>query len=286
LVTLNFRQNNAPTPQQIMSQLDVMTGQWYVFQAAAKGTLNVAAAEAEGVGLELYTAEMVPVALGGVDVLSAPVAEGESYVLHVTGDAQTVRLLMSIEEIVRQYSTNPDNALDVTGDGCVSPMDVLALVVELNGAGSLTTSATDYFYDVTGDGRATSLDVLTLISHLNISSSGSGEGDSVRQAVPDGLADVGWADFGEAHQNSPSISRDAHLSRWAPQSSGSSYLDLPYAPTASRTIGTQVDDEATPVRHSLTYDYDEVDAALAELDAVLPEILDDVDDVWQQLGSD
>ena len=252
LVTLNFRQNNAPSSQELMEQMDLMTGEWYAFQAPANGTFN-AHAEAEGVGLELYTADMMPVALGGEGELSVHVAKGESYVLHVAGDAETTSLLLGIQQIVRQYFTNPDNAMDVTGDGYVSPLDVLAIVSELNHAGSLATSATTYFHDVNGDGRATSLDVLTVISHLNTNMPAAAEAEP-----------ASWRGLPTTPPAGPQV--------FALAASGGVVRPAP---------------NADSVRHSLTYDYayDEVESVLAELESVLPAILEDIDDVWQQLGS-
>jgi len=295
LVTLNFRQNNAPSPQEFMAQLDVMTGEWYAFQAPANGTFN-AHAEAEGVGLELYTADLMPVAIGGTGELSVPVAEGESYVLHVAGDAQAVNVALVIEEIMRQYLTNPDNALDVTGDGYVSPLDVLAIISELDHAGSLATSATGYFCDVNGDGRATSLDVLTVINHLNTNLPGGGEDEPVVGRIGNpSYKDVGWDEPVKAHQNTFAISSDAHLTEWTAQSGGPASLGPPYEALLRRGLpttpptGPQVSTlaatggvgrpapSADSVRHSLTYD--EVEPVLAELDSILPAILADVDNI-------
>ena len=306
LVIGQFRMNTAPSSAELMAQLDVMTCQWYAFQATANGTFN-AHAEAEGVGLELYTADMMPVALGGEGELSVHVAKGESYVLHVAGDAETTSLLLGIQQIVRQYFTNPDNAMDVTGDGYVSPLDVLAIVSELNHAGSLATSATTYFHDVNGDGRATSLDVLTVISHLNTNMPAAAEAEpALWRGLPTtpNPEDVGWAEPVKAHQNTVLWRGLPATPPAGPQvfalatSGGPASLGPPYdaplwrgLPTTLPTgvqvsVPTAADGEADSVRHSVTSDYDEVDAVFADFDAVLPAILDDVDSAWQQLGSD
>jgi len=301
LITSRMWLNHAPSQAQFLTELDVMEAEWYVFQAAANGTFK-AHAEGEGVVLELYTADLMPVFIGAVGELIAPVAEGESYVLHVVGDAQTVSVSMSIEEIIRQYRTNPDNALDMTGDGYVSPLDVLAIVSELSRIGSLATSATEYFCDVTGDGQATPLDVLTVISHLNTGPSGSAAGEPVVGRIGNpSYQDVGWAEPAKAHENTLAVSRDARFSEWTAQSGGPAYLGPPYhallwrglptTPPTGPQVSTQVASgaigrsapSADSIRHSLTYD--EVSPVLAELDSILPSIIEDVGNAWEQFGS-
>ncbi|XZE17820.1 SdrD B-like domain-containing protein [Pirellulaceae bacterium SH449] len=66
--------------------------------------------------------------------------------------------------------TNPANALDVDGDGTVSPLDVLTLINQLN-AGGLHLNRDRFpdegFYDVDSDGTLSPLDVLRVINYLN-----------------------------------------------------------------------------------------------------------------------
>jgi hypothetical protein len=79
--------------------------------------------------------------------------------------------------------TNATNALDVNGDGSVSPIDVLQLVnyLNFNGSGPLpfpTTLSTPPYLDVNGDGYITPLDVLTVINYINArTNGGGGEGE-------------------------------------------------------------------------------------------------------------
>ena len=68
---------------------------------------------------------------------------------------------------------NPVQPLDVTGDGLVSPLDVLVTITEinLNGERLLPVSPPSPppppFYDVSGDGFLTALDVLQIVNYLN-----------------------------------------------------------------------------------------------------------------------
>jgi hypothetical protein len=90
--------------------------------------------------------------------------------------------------------TNPSNKYDVTGDGFVSPIDVLQIVNYIN-AGfpsrpPLPPTAVPPYLDVNGDGFINALDVLSVIdfinSNINGGTGGEGEGSSFR-----GVANVG-----------------------------------------------------------------------------------------------
>jgi hypothetical protein len=84
--------------------------------------------------------------------------------------------------------TNPNNKYDVTGDGFVSPIDVLQIVNYIN-AGfpsrpTLPPAAVPPYLDVNGDGFINALDVLAVIDFINSNinggtGSGEGEGSSV-----------------------------------------------------------------------------------------------------------
>ncbi len=74
---------------------------------------------------------------------------------------------------------NPSNRLDVSGDGFVSPIDVLQLVnyLNFNGGGRLpfpVAFAVPPYLDVDGDGSVGPLDVLTVINYINSTSTGGG----------------------------------------------------------------------------------------------------------------
>jgi hypothetical protein len=66
---------------------------------------------------------------------------------------------------------NPINALDVNGDGHVSPIDAIlvinALNADFNGAATQTTQTTSDFADVDGDGIVSAIDALHVINYLN-----------------------------------------------------------------------------------------------------------------------
>ncbi len=87
--------------------------------------------------------------------------------------------------------TNPSNKYDVTGDGFVSPIDVLQIVNYIN-AGfpsrpPLPPTAVPPYLDVNGDGFINALDVLSVIdfinSNINGGTGGEGEGASIRSGA-------------------------------------------------------------------------------------------------------
>ncbi len=72
--------------------------------------------------------------------------------------------------------TNPDEALDVSNDGFVSPIDPLLVLNRINNIGPgpvpgpippATPDNPQVFYDVSGDGYFTGLDALLVIARLN-----------------------------------------------------------------------------------------------------------------------
>jgi hypothetical protein len=141
------------------------------FRADRNGTLQVAAAAGEAAAsLELYTADLFPVALvAGGQTLNASVAEGESYVLLVTGPDGALDLDVSIQRWLPVLLTNAANPCDVDGNGHVTPVDVLLVINVLNGGagGPPGTQESDQYLDVNGDGQLTALDVLQVINFLN-----------------------------------------------------------------------------------------------------------------------
>ncbi len=66
---------------------------------------------------------------------------------------------------------NPVNALDVNGDGIITPLDALAIInyLNLNGSGTLPAAPTGAhsFFDANGDGNITPIDALQVINFLN-----------------------------------------------------------------------------------------------------------------------
>lgn len=74
--------------------------------------------------------------------------------------------------------TNPDDPLDVSGDGEISPLDSLLVINELNqvGAHELSppdgTSAPPPYLDSSNDGFVSPIDALLVLNHLNANSNG------------------------------------------------------------------------------------------------------------------
>lgn len=100
--------------------------------------------------------------------------------------------------------TNASNNLDVSGDGVVSPIDVLQVVNYLNTPGNPTTLSLPApgvapFLDVNGDGVVAPIDALLIVNYLNSLGSG-GEGES-----------AGMADLSSTSSQSTVLASD-----WAP----------------------------------------------------------------------
>jgi hypothetical protein len=94
--------------------------------------------------------------------------------------------------------TNPSNALDVNGDGFVTPIDVLLVINDVNAYGARSLSggasgegpANRVYLDVNSDRFVSPIDALLVINYLNSSSKiGAGEGESAG-----GSADVALLD--------------------------------------------------------------------------------------------
>lgn len=126
-------------------------------------------------------------------VVPSDVIAGQTYArVRVSTDATAVESPVgpAVDGEVEDYAltiqgnpyTNQSNNLDVSGDGFVSPIDVLQIVNYLNNPTNPTTltlpaPGVPPFLDVNGDGFVSSIDVLLVVNHLN-SRSGSGEGES------------------------------------------------------------------------------------------------------------
>ena len=88
--------------------------------------------------------------------------------------AKRLRLVEKLEDRLMMAADwrNPVNALDVSGDGKLSPIDALHVIQNLNTYGSRVlasppNNASAPFLDVNGDGRASPIDALLVISALN-----------------------------------------------------------------------------------------------------------------------
>lgn len=91
---------------------------------------------------------------------------------------------------------NPSGALDVNGDGFVSPIDVLLIINYLNsGQPTFLPNANvtpPPFLDPSGDERVTPLDIILIINHLNARSAG-GEGEGALTAEAESATSTTFA---------------------------------------------------------------------------------------------
>jgi hypothetical protein len=121
---------------------------------------------------------------------------------------------------------NPRQALDVSGDGFITAIDVLLIFNQLNAGGSgaasqraMSLSATGSsapYLDTSGDGFVSPIDALIVINHLNRRSS-SGEGES-----PAGL----WAAAADEQPRSPLLEENSSCDPLDDPSSGEALLNL------------------------------------------------------------
>lgn len=114
--------------------------------------------------------------------------DGTDFMIENSGTFHTQRLYAAYtlgngSEIFRQISistslrSNFDNPLDTSGDGFVSPIDVLLVVNRLNDRSNASRipDLFDRLVDVNVDGFVSPLDALIVINHLNQSSEAEGE---------------------------------------------------------------------------------------------------------------
>lgn len=106
---------------------------------------------------------------------------GQSLAFTAT-DGRTGRERWIVPLVVAPWC-NPVDPFDVSGNGRVEPLDILAVINYVNahpGQATLPPRRTpdEPYYDVTEDNRVTALDVLSLINYLNLRDIPSGEGES------------------------------------------------------------------------------------------------------------
>jgi hypothetical protein len=108
---------------------------------------------------------------------------------------------VAIAVVPQLYWQNSSNRFDVTGDGNVSPIDVLQVINRLNRGQPLPIPPTSSdqpapWYDVTGDNLLTPLDALQLINRLNAGGSGEGEAEGEGEAGSTVVSlGAGWAEY-------------------------------------------------------------------------------------------
>ena len=91
LVSKKFFLASTPDGQELLSTIAAEMGEgWFAFSAPEEGEFIVSLPEQiDGPAIELYTAQLMPVALSrGEYWMATPVSEGEKYVLHIAGATQ------------------------------------------------------------------------------------------------------------------------------------------------------------------------------------------------------
>jgi len=291
-VSLWHFMNSTPPADQLV--LDLIDGMGFgSFRATSNGTFT-ANAEAEGPSsIELYTSDMMPVAIasdGGP--LSAQVAEGESYLLLVTGSDGPVDLQTAIQPLASVYLTNASNPLDVDGSGMTTPLDVLVLISALN-AGSAIYGSQVYYVDVNNDKQLSPLDVLTVINHLGANTNqppaNTGEGEPSRRfEIP--LEPEGWlealgdtrlcAGLPTSHSGPTEglLTSQAKFNCGGDNATRSPDNDAPFGSAISLNETARSSHDLSNIRVSSDADGDNL--TLLELESALSEFAEDVTDVW------
>ena len=193
LVSKKFFLASTPSGDQLLSTIAAENGAgWFTFSADTEGELIVNLDQTvEGLTAELYTGQMMPVALShGEHLMVAPVAEDEDYILHIAGDTNGAELHASLDIRPRsQVTKDGDYVLDVNADGWISPLDALLVINHLNAAANLASVSQpqEYTLDVNADELVSPLDALLVINYLNNRDAGEGESsdDNLTATVAD-----------------------------------------------------------------------------------------------------
>ncbi len=159
--------------------LDTMirTSGAYGFRAPEDGLITAqVAGNSHQVTLGLYTAGWMPVSLSHTgETMSAPVSEGEDYVLLVSeGQASSefqvhtsLRESQPAEPIERKVYHNSHTPTDTNDDGELTPADALRVVNYLNRASAPSQSQRPLYLDTNNDGHLTPADALLVVNSLN-----------------------------------------------------------------------------------------------------------------------
>ena len=167
---------------------------------------------------------------------------------------------------------NRRNRFDVDGRDGVTPVDVLTLIAYLNGDNTslpAPPATPPPYYDVNDDGACTPLDVLIVIVFINNRQlAESGEGEAASSSVPM---------FAIEMPSSPYLADRLTSPRPAPNGQTSVYNERSASRWATaRTADDELDAERTwrAVSDAIWSDgaVEELDAAFAELGAVLPDL--------------
>jgi hypothetical protein len=186
--------------------------------------------------------------------------------------------------------TNPSNALDVNGDGFVTPLDVLLVINDVNAYGARALSggasgespANRTYLDVNADRFVSPIDALMVINHLNsLSGAGSGEGEGNRVAAPSTLDDTLAAITGDIVANAAALADAGFAAGTSGFAGGSTAATTP----VTAPIGTSA---ATPAVLSSAKSFDAViaddrqqDSELDAIDALIAGLANERADNWE-----
>lgn len=187
---------STPPAERVIATLQLGIGtNVFAFKAGDDAVLTTTVAGAPGGNrIELYSGNMLPVALGEVDRLSTSVTAGEDYVLHVLGSSESAELQVRLDpkSPMAKYGTNRHNPLDVNNSGSVSPVDALLVIYALNQPES--RAASEYDLDVSQDGCLSPIDALLVIDFLNRKEHAEGE-FAARSSATQGSGEARMASY-------------------------------------------------------------------------------------------
>ncbi|MCY2987720.1 MAG: dockerin type I domain-containing protein [Planctomycetota bacterium] len=178
---------------------------WFDFETSVASQITVSVpGDGQGLSLEIYTSDFLPVILGAdLPVVSAQAAPETQYLAHVSGTptAGGTPAVVSDEPLplnsasyrVGNYS-DLLNRYDVNDDGHVTAEDILIVITAINqtGGGLLRGLNPNPFYvDVSRDLTLSALDALLTINQIN--RGGSGEGEAVAESSRSAPAAEGMA---------------------------------------------------------------------------------------------
>jgi uncharacterized repeat protein (TIGR01451 family) len=160
-------------------------GEFAIFTAPAPGTLAIRGASGEDAmsSVEVYDASRLPVAIShNGDEIQIPVSGETSYIVFAPeGESSALEIFfeaLTVMTTAASYETNPDDPLDVNGDGFVSNVDALFVINWLNRQGQEMLLQAEAFLDPDGDNHVSPADVLVIINRLNLTVVAEGEGTS------------------------------------------------------------------------------------------------------------
>jgi len=169
---------------------------------------------------------------------------------------------------------NPSNQFDVDGDGSVNASDVILLVNYINSHPNdpslpAPPTAPPPYYDINNDGLCTPLDVLMVINDVN--EPPEGEGEAVAEVATLWAQDIAelarvWTGI-DGVRSLPTLATERVVSA-SPDPRDPAQTPRPSRPTDARA-GTHA-----PLV---------VDTSIQELDAILPDIINDIVDAWSSL---